>query len=77
MMRQLLRDCIAVSVVSGLLLKLCPDTGARRVAALLSAVLLCLTVIHPLMDFDFDAYATQSARLLEAVVALNRRAAKA
>ena len=76
MMRQLLRDCIAVSVVSGLLLKLCPDTGARRVAALLSAVLLCLTVIRPLKDFDFDAYATQSARLHEAEEALNRRAAK-
>ena len=76
-MRQLLRDCIAVSVVSGLLLKLCPDTGAKRVAALASAVVLCLTVIRPLKDFDFDSYALQSARLHEAEEALNRNAAGA
>lgn len=75
MMRQLLRDCIAVSVVSGLLLKLCPETGAKRVAALMSAVVLCLTVIRPLKDFDFDSYALQSARLHEAEEALNRNTA--
>ena len=76
-MRQLLRDCIAVSVVSGLLLKLCPHTGAKRVAALMSAVVLCLTAIRPLKDFDFDSYALQSARLHEAEEALNRNAADA
>ena len=73
-MRQLLRDCIALSVVSGLALKLCPDTGARRVAALLSAVLLCLTIIRPLKDFDYDSYALQSARLHEAEEELTRNA---
>ena len=77
MMRQLLRDCIAFSVVSGLLLRLCPDTGARRIATLLSAVLLCLTVIHPLKDFDFGVYAQQNARLHEAEEELNRSAASA
>ncbi len=75
MIRQVLRDCIAVSVVSGLVLQLCPESGAKRVAALLSAVLLCLTVIRPLKDFDFDSYALESARLHKAEEEFLRSAA--
>lgn len=77
MMRQVLRDCIAISVGSGLALQLCPETGARRVASLLSAVLLCLTVIRPLKDFDFEAYALQSARMYETEEELLQNAADA
>ena len=72
-----LRELIALSLLLGLSLHLCPEGGVRKVLTVLSAVLLCLSVLRSFRDFDYDGFALETAKLREAELSISREGERA
>lgn len=62
----MMRELIALSVLCGAALYLCPEGGVKRVLSVLSAALLSMSVLGQLRGFDYDMLAVENARLHEA-----------
>lgn len=58
-----LRELIALSLLLGFSLHLCPEGGVRRVLTLLCAALLAMSVLRSLRCFDCDLFALETAKL--------------
>lgn len=65
-MHSALRELIALSLLLGLSLHLCPEGGVRQVLTILSAALLGLAVLKSVRVIDYDAFALDTAKLHEA-----------
>ena len=64
-MNEALRELIALSLILGLALHLCPEGGVRQVLTVLSASLLGLSVLTSYKGLDYDALALGNAKLHE------------
>lgn len=73
-MTALLRELIALSVLSGAALFLCPEGGVKRVLSVLTAAILCISVLGRWRDFDYGALALDQARIRQAEDAIGRQA---
>ena len=62
-MNTALRELIALSLLLGLSLHLCPEGGVRQVLTVLCAALLCLSVLRSFREFDYDLFALETAKL--------------
>ena len=71
-MNGMLRELIALSVLLGLALFLCPEGGVKQMLTGLSAALLAMAVLHSVRDLDYDALALDKARLHEAEQSITR-----
>ncbi len=60
----LLQLC-ALSVSCGAILCIIPDGGCRNVSRILCTAVLIICILEPLVEFDFDTYAVQSALVRE------------
>ncbi|MDO4990942.1 MAG: hypothetical protein Q4E45_10600 [Eubacteriales bacterium] len=65
-MNSALRELIALSLILGLSLHLCPEGGVRQVLTVLSAALLGISVLSSFKGLDYDALALGNAKLREA-----------
>ncbi|MCR5577322.1 MAG: hypothetical protein K6F56_09970 [Oscillospiraceae bacterium] len=72
-----LRELIALSLLMGLSLHLCPESGVRRVLTVLCAALLGLSILRPFKDFDYDVFALETAKLREAELTISREGEQA
>ena len=61
-MIQLVRQLCGISVICGLLLSLTPEGGVKKTAALCSTVLLLMTLLTAVRDFDYSSYSLELAR---------------
>lgn len=61
-----LRNVIALSVMGGAGLYLCPAGGPRRVMSLLCTAMIGAAILAPLRELDFDLLSLQEARLSSA-----------
>lgn len=62
-MNAALRELIALSVLLGFSLYLCPEGGVKLVLTALCAALLGISVLRPFAEFDYDTLALQNAKL--------------
>lgn len=60
-----IRLLCALSVLCGLALSLAPEGGVKRMMSLCSAVLLMLSMLSLIRDFDIGAYSLEMARYRE------------
>ena len=58
-----LKSLVAISLLSGAALWLCPEGSAKRVTRVLCTALLVAAVAMPLRDFDFDALSLAEAKV--------------
>ena len=58
-----LKSLVAISLLSGAVLWLCPEGSAKRVTRVLCTALLVAAVAMPLRDFDFDALSLAEAKV--------------
>ncbi len=64
-MNSALRELIALSLILGFALHLCPESGVKQVMTVLSAALLGLSVLSSFKGLDYEALALGNARLHE------------
>ena len=76
-MNTVLRELIALSLLLGLSLHLCPEGGVRQVLTILSAALLGLAVLKSVRGIDYDAFALDTAKLHEAELAIGEEGERA
>ena len=69
-MNSTLRELIALSLILGLSLHLCPEGGVKRILTVLCAALLGLSVLSSFKGLDYDALALGNAKLHEAELAI-------
>ena len=58
-----LKSLVAISLLSGAALWLCPEGSAKRVTRVLCTALLVAAVAEPLRDFDYDALSLAEAKV--------------
>ena len=61
-----LRELIALSLILGLSLHLCPEGGVKKILTVLSAALLGVSVLTSFKGLDYNALALGNAKLHEA-----------
>ena len=54
-----------LSILCGLTMDMTPEGGVKRIMAVLCTLILALTVLTAVKDFDFDAYALELSRYQE------------
>ena len=69
-MNEALRELIALSLILGLALHLCPEGGFKQVLTVLSAALLGMAVLTSFKGLDYDALALGNAKLHEQEAAI-------
>jgi len=62
-MRAALRSLIALSLLGGAALYLCPEGGGKRIMKLLVTAVLVAAVLEPLRTLDYDRLSVEEARL--------------
>ena len=63
-----------LSVVCGALMSIMPQNGCRSALQILCAVALINCIVSPVLGFDFESFALESARLHEAEAAFSGKA---
>lgn len=76
-MNAVLRELIALSLLLGLALYLCPEGSVRQVLSILSAALLGLAVLKGVRGLDYDAFALDTAKLHEAALTIGEEGERA
>ena len=71
-MNEALRELIALSVLLGFVLFLCPEGGVKQMLTALSAALLAMAILRSVKGFDYDALAMENAKLHEAEQSITR-----
>jgi len=62
-MRAALRSLIALSLLGGAALYLCPEVGGKRIMKLLVTAVLVAAALEPLRTLDYDLLSVEEARL--------------
>ena len=62
-MQKMILELSALSVLCGVLMSLIPEGGCKKIAGILCTAALLICIIKPLKGFDFEAYATNSAKV--------------
>ena len=65
-MQTALRSLIAISLIGGAALYVCPKNGTRQVLKLLVTAILIAAVLTPLHELDYDTLGLEEARLFSA-----------
>lgn len=76
-MNAALRELIALSLLLGLSLHLCPEGAVRQVLTVLCAALLGMSVLGSFRDLDYDVFALENAKLREAELSISREGERA
>lgn len=76
-MQAALRELIALSVLLGLSLHLCPECAVRQLLSVLCAALLGMSVLGSFRDLDYDVFALETAKLREAELSITQEGERA
>ena len=63
MMQTVVRKLIAQSLLCGAAQFFCPEGRVKRVIAILSAAVICITILSPLRDVNVDLYSLMDAKM--------------
>ena len=76
-MNTAIRELIALSLLLGLSLHLCPEGGVRQILSILCAALLALSVLRSFREIDYEAFALKTAKLRETELSISRESERA